>query len=56
MCESEKRTCLFDTETTLLIGNLVNSLAPGKFELNIRYVIFKWILVIDGWGISCESP
>ena len=31
-----------------------NSLAPGKFEWNFRYVIFKQILVIDGWGISCE--
>ena len=31
-----------------------NSLTPGKFEWNITYVIFKWILVIDGWGISCE--
>ena len=31
-----------------------NSLAPGKFELNFRYVIFKRILVIDGWGIACE--
>ena len=33
---------------------LFNSLAPGKFEWNFRYVIFKWILVIDGWGISFE--
>ena len=32
----------------------VNSLALGKFEWNFRYVIFKWILVTDGWGISCE--
>ena len=32
----------------------INSLAPGKFEWNYIYVIFKWILVIDGWGISCE--
>ena len=32
----------------------VNSLVPGKFEWNIRYVIFKQISVIDGWGISCE--
>ena len=32
----------------------INSLAPEKFEWNFRYVIFKWILVIDGWGISCE--
>ena len=26
----------------------LNSLAPGKFELNFRHVIFKQILVIDG--------
>ena len=32
----------------------LNSLAPGKFEWNFRYVIFKQISVIDGWGISCE--
>ena len=32
----------------------VNYLAPGKFEWNFSYVIFKQILVIDGWGISCE--
>ena len=31
-----------------------NSLASGKFEWNYRHVIFKQILVIDGWGISCE--
>ena len=30
------------------------SLVPGKFEWNFRLVIFKQILVIDGWGISCE--
>ena len=33
---------------------LVNSLAPGKFEWNFRHAIFKQILVIDCWGISCE--
>ena len=32
----------------------VNSLAPGKFDWNIRHLIFKQILVIDGWGISFE--
>ena len=32
----------------------VNSLAPGKFAWNFRKVIFKQILAIDGWGISCE--
>ena len=25
-----------------------------EFEWNFRYVNFKQILVIDGWGISCE--
>ena len=34
-------------------GIYINSLAPGKFEWNFRYVIFKWISVID-CGISCE--
>ena len=29
-------------------------MASRKFEFNLRYVIFKQILVIDGWGISCE--
>ena len=33
---------------------ILNSLAPGKFEWNFRYVIFKQILVIDYWGFSCE--
>ena len=32
----------------------LNSLAPGKFEWNFRYIIFKRISVTDGWGISCE--
>ena len=32
----------------------INSLAPGKFELNFRYIIFKRISLTDGWGISCE--
>ena len=35
--------------------NNINSLALGKFEWNFSYVIFKWILVIDGWCISCET-
>ena len=32
----------------------VYSLASGKFEWNFWYVIFNQILVIYGWGISCE--
>ena len=43
--------CIFNDSTW---GKGVNSLAPGKFAWNFRYVIFKQILVIDGWGISCE--
>ena len=32
----------------------INSLTPGRFELNFRSVNFKPVLVIDGWGIYCE--
>ena len=32
----------------------INPLAPGKFKWNFWYVIFKRILEIEGWGISCE--
>ena len=35
-------------------SHFVNSLAPGKFERKFRYIIFKWISVIDGRGISYE--
>ena len=35
----------------------INSLAPGTFERNFRYFIFKLILVIDGWVITTKiSP
>ena len=33
---------------------LINSLAPGRFEQNLRYVIFQLISVTDGWDISCK--
>ena len=45
------------SSNSMLLGDtkpLLNSLAPGKFESNFRYVIFKRISVTDGWGISCE--
>ena len=32
----------------------VNFWAPRKFEWNFGHVIFKQILVIDDWDISCE--
>ena len=41
------------THCSILIKTF-NSLAPGKLGWNSRHVIFKQILVIDGWGISCE--
>ena len=40
------------TVTKILLT--LNSLNPGEFELNFRYVIFKRISVIDGLNISCE--
>ena len=47
-----------DTCTTAMVAERSNrwldALAPGRFEWKFRYVIFKWILVIDGWGMSCE--
>ena len=45
---------IFKITATHPRGHWVNSLAPGKFEWNFRYVIFKWISAVDGWGISCE--
>ena len=38
----------------MMMTQFFNSLAPGKFELNFRYVIFKQILEIDVWGVSSE--
>ena len=38
----------------LLLSLSFNSLAPGKFEWNFKYLILQIISVIDGWGISCE--
>ena len=45
--------CLL-THICITRSQWVNSLAPGKFEWNFRYVIFKRILVIDVLDISCE--
>ena len=43
-----------DWKTIWRLWISVNSSATGKFEWNIIYVIFKHILVIDCWVISCE--
>ena len=45
---------MIDTINVLNRLKDLNSLAPRKFERNFTYVIFKRILVIDDWGISCE--
>ena len=31
-----------------------NSLAPGRFQYDITKIIFKLILVTDGYGLSSE--
>ena len=33
----------------------INSLAPGRFELNFIQAVFKLILVTGGWAIFCET-
>ena len=40
--------------TGVILGQRFNSLAPGSFECNFRWVISKLILVTDDWSISCE--
>ena len=32
----------------------IDSLAPEKFDWNLKKVIFKLNSVIDAWGVSCE--
>ena len=34
--------------------NVINSLTHGRFEWNLRLVIFKLILIIGGWDIFCK--
>ena len=41
-------------ECHIVSSHDINSLAPGRFERNFRYLIFQIISVIDGWGISCK--
>ena len=48
---------IWNMNTSLIIfkkNKHVNSLALGRFWWNFRWVIFKQILVIDGWVISSE--
>ena len=45
---------MYMMRTVYIYIDMINSLAPGKIEWYIRHVVFKQILVIHGWGISCE--
>ena len=49
-------TCIISVSGNVIKGKyiLINSLATWKFKQNLRHIIFKLMLVIDGWGISCE--
>ena len=42
-----KTVCIFHC-------TVINSLAPGRFQHNLRKIIFKLILVTDGYDISSE--
>ena len=54
MLHACSRSYNYTSVSETALKNMVNSLAPGKFELNFRHVIFKQISMIDGRGISCE--
>ena len=45
---------LFNYVVHTLQQHGINSMAPGKFEWNFKYLILQIILVIYGWGISCQ--
>ena len=40
-------------DSTTWATNMFNSLVPGRFEWNLKQIIFKLILVTDDWDISC---
>ena len=50
----------FTSPTNFLSANVQGPVsfavsAPGRLQWNFRWVIFKLILAIDGWGMSCET-
>ena len=47
-------TSVYITNVFTISDYHINSLAPGIFEWSFKQVIFKLILVIDDWDISCE--
>ena len=47
--------CPLVIQPTLMARPGLNSLASEKVKVNFRWVIFKLILVVNGWGISCET-
>ena len=49
-----KTTNIPSPVSCITIEHDIISFARGRFESNLRSVIFKLILGIDGWGIPCE--
>ena len=49
-----KYPCQFELLTCWIVLRIINSLAPGRFQFNFRYGIFKLTLANGGWGISYE--
>ena len=43
-----------ESQHNVLSFTWLNSLAPGRFERNLRKVIFKLISMICDWGIFCK--
>ena len=41
--------------TDWIITGGINSLWPGRFQWNCRWVLFKPVTMIDGWDILCET-
>ena len=50
-CQNHKHSCCI---IWTIFWLSLNSLAPGKFEWNFRYLILQIISLLNGWGISCE--
>ena len=55
-CVARAPSCVTRTSSgSMMVSGNLNSLTPGRFKVNFRWVIFKLILVVNGWGISCET-
>ena len=48
----ERLMNILKADTVASYYDMINSLSLGRFESKFRLIIFKLILVIDGWGIA----